>query len=259
MSHHGNNPEKIAEPRQAQHLSRGAVREVPREAEVDARRRRLAARSLADPLRQRHERERSRTRASTSRRCSPAAGGAARRQPSHPGSRRRRRSRTCCCRSPTSSAARSTSSASAPGRSRSRRHAQDHRPVARRSGSLCGSSALSLCRAVVASLRPRQRHALDRRGQGRQPRRRPRAAEPHAPSTRAEADGMTALHWAVRADDLETVQLLIQRRRQRRAPPTATASRRSRSPPPTATPAITRALLKAGADPNALGPTAKPS
>ena len=37
-------------------------------------------------------------------------------------------------------------------------------------------------------------------------------------------------------------------------PPTATASRRCRSPPPTATPPIARALLKAGANPNAAGP-----
>ena len=42
--------------RQAEHLPRAAVREVPRAAAIDARRRRLAARSLADRLRQRHER-----------------------------------------------------------------------------------------------------------------------------------------------------------------------------------------------------------
>ena len=86
MSHHGNNPEKLAEPGQAEHVSRVAVREVPGEAAVDSRRRRLAARSFADPLRQRHERER---HALTPRRAGRILGGGAagthEGQPSHPG------------------------------------------------------------------------------------------------------------------------------------------------------------------------------
>ena len=58
MSHHGNNPDKIAGLVKLNTYYMTPVLEVPRQAQGDARRRRHAARSLDDPLRQRHERER---------------------------------------------------------------------------------------------------------------------------------------------------------------------------------------------------------
>ncbi len=69
----------------------------------------------------------------------------------------------------------------------------------------------------------------------------------------SEADGMTALHWAVRADDAETVDVLI------RAGANASAANRYGVTPlslaaTNGNGAITRALLKAGANPNVLGP-----
>ena len=69
----------------------------------------------------------------------------------------------------------------------------------------------------------------------------------------AEADGMTALHWAVRADDAETTQMLI-----RAGAKVGAANRYGITPLSLAATngnaSITRALLKAGADPNAVGP-----
>ncbi len=69
----------------------------------------------------------------------------------------------------------------------------------------------------------------------------------------AEADGMTALHWAVRGDDLDTVQLLI------KAGANVSAANRYGITPlslaaTNGNPSVTRALLKAGANPNAAGP-----
>jgi len=70
---------------------------------------------------------------------------------------------------------------------------------------------------------------------------------------RAEADGMTALHWAVRGDDLDTVQQLI-----KAGAKVSAANRYGITPLSLAATnghaAITRALLKAGANPNAAGP-----
>ena len=56
MSHHGNNPEKMAALREAEHVSRRNADLLPEEAEVDSRRRRQPARSHRRALRQRHER-----------------------------------------------------------------------------------------------------------------------------------------------------------------------------------------------------------
>ena len=68
-----------------------------------------------------------------------------------------------------------------------------------------------------------------------------------------EADGMTALHWAVRADDAETAQLLI------RAGANVSAANRYGITPlslaaTNGNAVITRALIKAGANVNAAGP-----
>ncbi len=69
----------------------------------------------------------------------------------------------------------------------------------------------------------------------------------------AEPDGMTALHWAVRSDDADTVQLLI-----RAGANVNTANRYGITPLSLAATngnaVITRALLTAGANPNAAGP-----
>jgi uncharacterized protein len=68
-----------------------------------------------------------------------------------------------------------------------------------------------------------------------------------------EADGMTALHWAVRGDDAETAQMLI------RAGANVSAANRYGITPlslaaTNGNPTIARALLKAGATANAIGP-----
>ena len=69
----------------------------------------------------------------------------------------------------------------------------------------------------------------------------------------AEADGMTALHWAVRADDVETTQLLI-----RTGANVSAANRYGITPLSLAATngnaVITRALVKAHANVNAVGP-----
>ena len=58
MSHHGNNPEKIANHVKLNTYHITLFAKFLEKLRVDARRRRLAARSLDDPLRQRDERER---------------------------------------------------------------------------------------------------------------------------------------------------------------------------------------------------------
>ncbi len=55
ISHHGNKPDKIAGHAKHQRLPHAAVRQIPAASAVDAGRRRDAARSFADRLRQRHE------------------------------------------------------------------------------------------------------------------------------------------------------------------------------------------------------------
>ena len=79
-------------------------------------------------------------------------------------------------------------------------------------------------------------------------------SQQHADANAREADGTTALHWAVRGDDLETTQLLI------RAGANAGAANRYGVTPialaaTNGNAATMAALLKAGADPNATTPT----
>ena len=54
-------------------------------------------------------------------------------------------------------------------------------------------------------------------------RRSARCSKQRADVNAPQADGMTALHWAVYHDDLEMAELLLARRRQRARRPTATA------------------------------------
>ena len=68
VSHHGNEPGQARAARQAEHVADQPVRQVPRPPAVDARRRRHAARSFADPVGQRHERQQ---RALAARRAVP--------------------------------------------------------------------------------------------------------------------------------------------------------------------------------------------
>ena len=58
MSHHGNDPEKLANLVKLNTYHMSLFAKFVEKLADDARRRRLAARSLAHPLRQRHERER---------------------------------------------------------------------------------------------------------------------------------------------------------------------------------------------------------
>ena len=95
LTHHGNDPEKIAQDGEDQRVPRVAVRRVPREAEGHAGGRRLAARPLALPLRQRHgqpERARPREPADPRRR---RRRGQDEGRPAHPVRRSRRRWPTC--------------------------------------------------------------------------------------------------------------------------------------------------------------------
>jgi ankyrin repeat protein len=75
----------------------------------------------------------------------------------------------------------------------------------------------------------------------------------HADVNAAEADGMTALHWAVRANDVPTVQMLL-----RAGAKVNAASRYGMTPILLAAqngdPTVVAALLKAGANPNSALP-----
>ena len=106
-------PQEHGSVRGAQPLPRGSARRLPREATRHARRRRHAARSLDDPLRQQPERRQPAqllavTGAAGRRRLGPTSRAVAISR-----SRRTRRCRTCCWRCCTRSARRSTASATA--------------------------------------------------------------------------------------------------------------------------------------------------
>ena len=73
MSHHGNNPEKLADLVKLNTYHVQLFAKFLEKLRVDAGRRRLAARSLADPLRQRHERQRHALAPRHADRCSSAA------------------------------------------------------------------------------------------------------------------------------------------------------------------------------------------
>ena len=93
VSHHGNDPQKIAQNVKVNTYHATLFAQVPREAAGDARRRRLAARSLADHLRRRHG------QSQPARQRSAAGGRRRRRRRQGPSprqaARRGRRSATC--------------------------------------------------------------------------------------------------------------------------------------------------------------------
>ena len=213
MSHHGNNPEKIANLVKLNTYHMSLFAKFLKKLKRHAGRRRLAARSFADPLRQRHERERHRTRASTSRRPSSAA------------------ARACVKGNRHIQAPKETPLANlmldfaqqVRLRDRQVRHAQ-HGPrrgleamrtrrTSRTRGSEsydCGSGrcayALSLrvrlAAGVPSSARPAGAACASstRSKQGNCAAVKALIAQ-KADVNAAEADGMTALHWAVRAND----------------------------------------------------------
>ena len=77
--------------------------------------------------------------------------------------------------------------------------------------------------AASTGCRDRRRAAGRRGEEGRHARRFARSSQRRADVNAPQVDGMTALHWAAYQDDLETAQLLARGRRRRRRPPTATA------------------------------------
>ena len=113
LSHHSNVPREHGPLRDAEHVSRGAVRLFPGQAAVDAGWRRHAARSLDGALRQRDER---RQPAQSHRPADPPGGwriGPPEGRTPSASSRRTRRWRTCWWRCSTSSRSPPTSSATA--------------------------------------------------------------------------------------------------------------------------------------------------
>ncbi|MCU1335253.1 MAG: hypothetical protein JWO19_834 [Bryobacterales bacterium] len=101
-------------------------------------------------------------------------------------------------------------------------------------GSLLGAAASDVADAAMKGNREAVRSLLQRK------------ANANAP----QSDGTTALHWAVRADDLETAELLIQ------AGANVSAANRDGATPmllaaENGNPAMLDKLIKAGADPNA--------
>ena len=102
--------------------------------------------------------------------------------------------------------ARSTRSPRAPAASRSDQSDDDSSPLRQDGGWIRRPRVLLACRRI----RRRGRDATDRRRQGWKPRAvRALLLKQPAELKIAERDGTTALHWAVRADDLETVRLLL--------------------------------------------------
>ena len=246
ISHHQNDPEKLAKLIARQHASRGSVRLLPRPAARDARRRRLAARSHDDRVRRRHER---RQLALARQPAGPASLEAApgqltgRTPPPRPGRHADRQPARHAA-----AEARRASIASATARARSPASDVEHR---------CSVASPSLLVASATGRGRRCRRPVVRRSSGRT--RRVRALLQPERRRQRSAGG-----W----DDGAALGGALERSRHGRAPARArgesgraqrvSASRRCRSPAPTASARMVRRLLQAGANPNAAGARVPP-
>ena len=214
-SHHQDDPGADQAVRAAEPLSRLDAGVLRGEAEVDSRRRRHAARSLADSVRHQHGQLES---------------ASALRRAAHPGRRRQRpaEGQSSPCLRPEDGDDRQPA-AEHPrhvrhpqGRSRATAPGRLAKLVVRRTGDAeiaRGQSLLVL--SLGALVRRRPSDVADAVMNGDTPRfaRCSQKADVNAP----QVDGATALHWAVYRDDLQAADLLIARRRERHAPPIAKA------------------------------------
>ena len=223
VSHHGNEPEKLALLVKLNTWQIELFGKFLERLQPHARRRRLAARSLDDPLGQRHERQQ---HALAARRAVPdggqgrrrvhrqppprgAEGHAARQRDADGRAAVRRRDRQVRRQHRARSSCRSSSGMRDACRDSGGARACGSRwwrwPGSRRRGSPRRSST----RSSAATTRPCARWLRNR-----------------ADVNRAEADGTTALHWAVQANDVELVDDAARAPAPTSRRPTATACSR---------------------------------